>query len=189
MKARVITALFAIVLAPWSAHATITFEGLPDGTSITTQYAGLNFSNAIVFTAGGLLNELEFPPHSGVNVASDNGGPINITFTSPVLSFSGYFTYSSPLTLTGFDTLNNSVVTANSAFSSNFVSSGNSPNEFLQLAYAGGLSEVTIAGDPAGGSFVVDDINFAVAAPDTGSTVMLMGIGLAGIGWLRRTRC
>src|ERR1700722_13497991 len=81
-------------LAASPAKATlIDFEGLPDSTVVTNQYAGLLFSNAVILTAGFSLNEFEFPPHSGVNVLSDNGGPISITFDGPVLSFSGFFTY------------------------------------------------------------------------------------------------
>src|SRR5580700_6502590 len=73
--------------------ATISFETLPDGTpifdgtSITTQFPGLTFTNTTVISAGISLNEFEFPPHSGSNVAFDDGGPITIAFTNPVLSF------------------------------------------------------------------------------------------------------
>src|SRR5579859_4683074 len=81
----------------------INFEGLADGTILANQYPGLAFSNAIILTAGISLNEFEFPPHSGVNVASDNGGPITIEFSTPVVSFGGYFTYLEPLTLDAFD--------------------------------------------------------------------------------------
>jgi hypothetical protein len=38
------------------------------------------------------------------------------------------------------------------------------PNEFLQLAFASGISKLTVAGDPAGGSFVLDDLSFTPTA-------------------------
>src|SRR5580698_1855718 len=77
---------------------TLNFEDFPDGTpipdstSITTQFPGLTFTNTTVITAGISLNEFEFPPRSGSNVAFDDGGPITIAFASPTSSFSGYFT-------------------------------------------------------------------------------------------------
>src|ERR1035437_10469801 len=94
---------------------TIDFEGLPDSTILTNQYPGVTFSNAVILTAGISLDEFEFPPHSGTNVASDNGGPMTIMFGSPVTSLSGYFTYAEPLSLAGFDILSNPVGTATSA--------------------------------------------------------------------------
>src|SRR5579862_8498482 len=102
---------------------TIDFEGFPDSTPVTTQYAGLVFSNATIISAGTSLNELEFPPTSGINVVFDDGGPMSITFLTPVTAFSAFFTYSEQLTLTAIDTLNKPV-TATSLFSANFVSSG-----------------------------------------------------------------
>src|SRR5580698_6525806 len=79
------------------ADTIIDFESLNDGDLVTNQYPGLTFSNTIVLSAGISLNEFEFPPHSGTNVVSDNGGPMTITFFPPIQSFSGYFTYSVPL--------------------------------------------------------------------------------------------
>lgn len=73
--------------APAILANTIDFEGLPDSTNVTNQYSGVIFSNAIILTTGISLNEFEFPPHSGTNVASDNGGPLSITFASPVSNF------------------------------------------------------------------------------------------------------
>jgi hypothetical protein len=135
----------------------LDFEGFLDNTALTNQYPGINFTNTAIWTAGLTLNELEFPPHSGGNVAVDTGGPVTITFAVPILSFSGYFTYSLALTIEAFDSLNQNVGTTNSAFSSNFVSSGNAPNELLQVSFAGGISSLTITGGAGGSSFVFDD--------------------------------
>jgi hypothetical protein len=174
------------------AGTVLDFEGFPDSTILTSQYAGLTFTNAIILTAGVSLNEFEFPPHSGVNVASDNGGPISISFDNPILSFSGYFTYLEPLTLVGFDALDNQVASAMSAFSSNdalFGDPGSSPNEFLQLAFAGGISSVTIAGDPAGGSFVMDDVTYTSQVPEPSSRDLTMiAFAALAIRPLRRYR-
>jgi hypothetical protein len=140
---------------------TIDFEGLGDGTVLGSQYPGVEFTNASVWTAGLTLNELEFPPHSGTNVAADVAGPVTILFDTPVLNVSAFFTYSNMVTLDAFDSLNQSVGTSTSAFSSNVVSSGNAPNEMLQLSFAGGISKVTLTGTANG--FVFDDLAITTA--------------------------
>jgi hypothetical protein len=170
--------LLLAVAVPLSLKADIlTFEGFSDSTSLTTQYPGLTFTSATVITAGITLNEFEFPPHSGVNVVFDDGGPMSILFDSPVLSFSGFFTYSVPLTLAALDATSTEVASAVSAFSSNdalFGDLGSSPNEFLQLSFAAGISSITISGDPLGGSFVLDDAAYTSAVPEPASFVLML---------------
>src|SRR5262245_59187442 len=114
--------VFAALILPLTAVAgpvTIDFEDLAEASSVSSHYSGLAFSNATVLTAGLTLDEFEFPPRSGINVAVDDGGPMSLFFASPVKSVSGFFTYASSLTLHGFDTLNVEVVTVTSAFLNN----------------------------------------------------------------------
>jgi hypothetical protein len=154
---------------------TIDFETFPDATPIadstpiTTQFPGLTFTNTTVISAGISLNEFEAPPHSGMNVAFDGGGPISILFATPITSFSGYFTYYEPLAIDAFNALNNQVADAMSTYSINvgcdpgpvcLGDPSSSPNEFLQVSFTGGISSVTITGDPAGSSFVLDDATY-----------------------------
>lgn len=155
--------------------ATIDFEGFPDGTILTNQYPGVTFSNAIILTAGVSLNEFEFPPHSGVNVASDNGGLITVDFSTPIASFGGYFTYLEPLNVAAFDAGNNQVASAMSLFSNNLAclagppcsgDPGSSPNEFIRVSFTSGISSITITGDPGGGSFTLDDATYTSTAPE-----------------------
>jgi hypothetical protein len=158
---------------------TLSFEGFPDSTVLTSQYAGVSFVNTVIFSAGISLNEFEFPPHSGVNVASDNGGPISISFASPILSFAGYFTYVEPLILRAFNAADVQVASAVSTFSTNdalFGDSGSSPNELLQVLFADCISRVTITGDPFGGSFAMDDatITMTTSVPEPSSTLLLL---------------
>jgi hypothetical protein len=147
----------------------IDFEDLTDSTPVTTQYAGLTFSDTTVITAGISLNEFEFPPHSGTNVAFDDGGPISIFSDTPIESFGAYFTYTEALTLTAFDSLGDTVGTATSAFSNNLAcldgppcqgDPGSSPNEFIQIALDQTFVHITIQGDPGGTSFTMDDVTY-----------------------------
>jgi len=181
--------------ASWASVITIDFEGLLDSDLVTTQFAGVSFTNATVLTAGISLNEFEFPPSSGVNVVFDQGGPIQIVFATPVSSFSAFFTYAAPLTLTAFNGSNVEVASVSSAFMSNLALSGefgSAPNELLQLSFAGGISSITIEGDPAGGSFVMDDLNAiqiddSSVVPEPTSFVLAL-TGLSGLIVRRRIR-
>jgi hypothetical protein len=142
-------------------NAPFTFEGFLDSTILTNQYTGATFANAIILTAGISLNEFEFPPHSGSNVSSDNGGPIAISFASPLRSFSGYFTYSVPLTLQALDSSNHLLFSAASAFSNNEALSGVSgshPNELLLVNSSTGIYKIVIAGSSQGTSLTIDDV-------------------------------
>jgi len=155
-------ALLALTAQAFAGSYTIDFEGLPDGTLIDNNYSSLGviFQNAAIATAGITLNEFDFPPHSGVNVAFDALGPITLLFSTPISSFSAYFTYAELLTMTAYNAQNQVVGTASSLFSANYVSSGNPPNELIGLNFLAGISSITIAADPLGGSFTMDDASF-----------------------------
>jgi hypothetical protein len=185
--------LLCLLIPSFLFADTIDFEGLPDSTQLTTQYAGLTFTNATVITAGISLNEFEFPPNSGVNVVFDDGGPITIDFSTAVSSVGAYFTYIEPLTLDGFDATDNLLASATSAFSSNdalYGDPGSSPNEFISISDAGGISSITITGDPAGDSFVMDDLTFTpittTSAPEPSSGLLLLTSAIVLMAFHRR---
>ena len=150
-----------------AATVVLDFEGFPDSIILTNQYAGVTFANASILRAGISLNEFEFPAHSGINVASDHGGPMSLNFSSPVQSFGGYFTYAETLTIDAFGIGNTLLGSVTSPFSNNEALSGapdSSPNELLQISSLSGISRVIITGDPAGGSFALDDATYSTTS-------------------------
>lgn len=187
------------------AHAiTIDFEALTELDSVTTQFSGVTFSNATVLTSGSTLNEFEFPPSTGLNVVFDDGGAMQIDFSTAALTVSGRFTYSEALTLTAFDSLLSPVATVNSLFGSNLALSGeagSSANELLSLSFAGGISRVMITGNALGGSFTLDDFTYTTGEilpppppppppPGEGvpepASLILVALGSAGFLVMRR---
>ena len=176
-----------------AAPVTLDFEALSEFESVTTQFPGVTFSNATVLTAGSSLNEFEFPPFSGQNVVFDNGGAMTVSFASAITSFSGYFTYAAPLTLTAFDASNNAIASVSSSFGSNLALSGEPdsvPLERLSLSSATGFFSVLISGDALGGSFVVDDVTFDTPSTPTPvsepGTLSLLASGVVLFGCRRR---
>jgi hypothetical protein len=183
---------FSLLRITSAGALTIDFEGQSDFTVLADEYTGVIFSNATVITAGITLNESEFPPHSETNVVFADGGAMIITFTTPMTNVGAYFTYGVPLTLSFYDFLDNLIGTLNSAFSSNFVSSGNPPNEFLSFESGSGISKAIILGDNLGTSFVMDDLGASFVMDDLTfdppstaipepSTLLLLAGGFWGI--------
>ena len=187
----VLPLLFAGVAS--ASVSILNFEGLADGTAITTQFPGLVFTHATVLSAGASLNEFEFPPYSGANVIFDDAGPISIHFLRPVFNFGAFFTYLTPVTITASSSNNTVLGSITSHFGNNLLNSGDpgsSPNEFLFLNPGGAISDITIAGDPAGGSFTADDVTVTlpdVLTPEPSYWVML-GCGIVGLLMIRRLK-
>lgn len=176
-------------IATAQAAAPLNFEEFADGAVLDTGYAGLVFANTRILTAGVSLNEFEFPPRSGTNVATDDGGPIVVTFLSPMKSFSAYFTYAVPLVVTAYDAASTPVAQVNSLFAANTALSGDvgsAPNERIELEFASGFMSVRIAGAVDGGSFVMDDLSVA-AVPEPG-TLALFAVGALVVGGVARQR-
>jgi len=204
----IVIAIVSVIACPLSAGAvTLDFETLADLEIVTNQFAGVTFSNTVALqsfnAAGGSLFDDDFPPASGVTVVSNGtatviGGSIVIDFTTPVTSVSGLFTYAAPLTLTALDAGLSQVAQAFSALSENFVSSGGSPNELIQLAFAGGIAELRIDTASSDLLFTLDDLTFtplvvsAVPGPATiglvGAVVLGAFVGSRLLVRVRRTR-
>lgn len=185
-----------LVLAATTAPAAVItedFEAFSDLGFLSNQVPGGIFSNATVLSAGQSINEFEFPPRSGLNVVIDDSGELVIDFTSPVYEVGAYFTYLTQLTFSAYDAGLNLVATDVSDFLTNLALSGepgSAPNEFLGVSVAGGISRVVISGDPAGFSFVMDDMTVStsqvvVTVPEP-QTVSLLLAALGAVALIRR---
>ena len=198
MAVRIVRSVLASLLfclSPLGAYAlptVVDFETLSDSDALTSQLTDPTFANATVLAAGLSLNEFDFPPQSGTNVVTDDGGPITIDFASPLASVGGYLTYITQLTLEAYAGVN-LIGSVTSAFSNNSGTGGDLgsiPNEFLSLAGAG-ITRLIISGDPGGSSFVLDDLTYTPASPtsvpEPGSLALIV-IGAAFFGTGRRRR-
>lgn len=189
-----ITISLFLVFTSTAKALVIDFEDLSDLEPVTNQYSslGVDFFGATALTAGISLNEFEIPPYSGTNVVYDELGPITVTFSTPMLDVGGYFTYLLPVTITAYDSSGSIVDTVSSTYLSNMAlsgESGSSPNELLQVAYAGGISWVEIAGDLLGGSFTMDDFGGTggTSIPDP-ATVLFLGTAMATMVFFRKKK-
>jgi hypothetical protein len=171
-------ALLLLLASVQLSAGTIDFEDQADGTILTNQYPGMTFTNATVLTVGIGLNEFDFPPRSGLNVIFDDGGPITLVFASPVLSFTGHFTYLAPVTLYAYDAGHTLLATATSQYSNNLGLSGepgSRPNEPLALAFATGIARIEIRGQAAGSSLTLDDVvtnTVETSIPEPGTLIL-----------------
>ncbi len=198
--------LALLVISPIAqAQTTIGFEGLTDGTVVSTQYSGLGvtFSGGPqVETSGVSLNQFDFPPHSGSNVLANidvnsgaSTGPISGTFSSTMESIGGYFTYVDPVTLEVFDSKGNLVDSATSLTSANYTSAPGTPNEFISISLPTGFSSFEIIGNPNpnGGTFTLDDFTFSpsiASVPDSMGFLPVAAVlaCIVGFDYLTRKR-
>ena len=154
---------FALPTGAWAQTST-DFDSLNDGDTVSTKISGLTFSNAVVFTTGFSLNDLDFPTHSGKNIASDAAGPVTITFSSGINTFSAYFTHAGSIQIAAFGSDGTQLATISSA-KNNTLASGDAssaPNEKLTATSATLIAKVVISGSPTGGSFAMDDITTSI---------------------------
>ena len=169
----------ASALAIRGRAGAINFEGLDDLTILTNQYPGVVFFNATVLKSQFSLNEGDFPPRSGENVASNLSGDMLLTFKPEVESFTAYFTYTTQIKVIALDSTATQVDTSTALFTENTASSGNPPNEIFNVSSAAGITFIRI--DSAGGMFTIDDIRFtSIPEPAsmgvTGAVLLILGV-------------
>lgn len=183
-----------------ASAAVIDFEGLADFDAVTNQYAGqgVTFTGAVAAVAppSGTLNEIDFPPVSGITVVT------NDLFTSmliefgpyPFLGVSGWFTYGDygltgdPLTVSAFSPTD----ALNPILSLTLAENLGSP-ALLSFSGIGPIASLRASGG-RDSYFTLDDlsVNDAVIPGRTvvpePSAFALMVLGLAGVTLLRRLR-
>ena len=181
LKPTLALSVVAAVALSFQARAnTINFDGLPDSSVVGNTYAGqgVHVNHGVILVAGISLNEINFPPHSGTGVMSDDGSPIYISFDAPVDNVSAYFAYASLLTLTAFDGGGNTLGTLNSALNS-FLDG----NQLISLGISGIVSLQISGQDPS--SFILDDLTFQPhvngTTPDASSTLPLLALTMIAL--------
>jgi len=178
--------LLILGLAEAAPCDTLDFEGFDDQTILTNQYPGVVFGNTWILKQFYTLNEGDFPPRSGDNVASSlNNTYISVTFSEPVVSIEAYVTYSQSVDMLAFDASLTQIAKDTSLFNNNTAVSGDagsSPNEFF-IVTGNGIRQVLFIASAAPGQFTIDDLKF-VAVPEP-ATVVLVGLGLPLVALLR----
>ena len=174
--------LFIFLSISLPAQATLVdFEGLSDNLSLSNEIPGLTFNGATVLTAGLSLNEFDFPPTSGENVAAALTSLLEVTFTDLMDTVSGYFTYAEPLTFSIYDTNGGLLASIQSAVASNLGS-----NELITLSGQG----IALLRINSNSNFTLDDLSYSkasVPAPEP-ATILLLAIGAMGFGVSRFTQ-
>jgi len=193
-----LTLVFALCLALVGANTVmaaptivIDFESLADGEIVYDQFLGLGVifgANVSVLQDGTSLNP-DFPPHSGINVIYDDPalgpGAFRMIAVGPLWAMAGgYVTGNTDVTMTAY-ALDHSVLGTTSTGGANYIGAGTGllPNIFLSIT-APGIFYVVFS--DTGNSFIVDDFTLqAIPAP---GAILLGGIGIGLVGWLRRRR-
>jgi hypothetical protein len=175
-----------------SADTTLGFDDIPEGTVASNQYNGLVISGGSVLTLDSILNP-QFPPNSDPNVLYNYAdGNISILFTSAVNSIGGYITGNEIVTLSAYDgaTLLGTIATSGP----NYVGSGGTPNEFLQLLFPTITSAVFSGATGIENTYTLDDLTVGgtitvngIPEPATWA-MMLIGFGAVGASMRRRRR-
>jgi hypothetical protein len=197
----VIGALAFTLLSGISANSgtVIDFDSPDPGPLGSAFYhsQGVDFTGALILTSdslspGYMLYPLNpsFPPHSGTQVATDETTGVAIRATAVGGTWSsagGYITGSDffgngVVTETAYDSANNVLGTASTP-GGNYLGNNNSlsPNIFLNITTPG-IAYVEFKNTTD--DFTLDDFVFGVL--DTGSTLPLVGLALAGLEAVRR---
>ncbi|UCC99671.1 MAG: hypothetical protein JSW66_07250 [Phycisphaerales bacterium] len=170
----------------------IDFESLADLEIVDDQFLGLGAdfnATASILRAGTSLNEASFPPNSGSNVIYDDPalgtGIIRVDAVGALWAMAGgYVTGNTNITLTAYAS-DSSVLGTASTSGANYIGAGTGllPNIFLSVT-APGIAYVQFSDN--GNSYVVDDFTLQpIPAP---GAILLGGIGIGCVSWLRRRR-
>jgi hypothetical protein len=156
----------------------------------------VDFSSGAVYLSGlfgGSLNEAQFPPMvPGQAAFLNDADTTTLTFSQPITSFSGLFTYGGPLTLNFYAAGNVLLTTLTSQYTTNIDGGGgdpgSTPNELIDPGSLSDAVRVDILAPLT--DFTLDDLTFdssqIVAIPEP--TTALMSASAVLVLWLRRRR-
>jgi hypothetical protein len=169
--------LFALAAArPSDATSVVTidFEAQANLEVLTNQFAAdhILFGNVIVLRAFDTLNEIDFPPSSGLQAISGlDAGPAVIEFTRPATLFRVH--------LTTFETAAVTLFLDDGTSVTHLIASNLGVGEDLSFS-AGRFDRIEIAGTLSGNAFALtlDDVEFAIPEP---SAFLVMALGLVPI--------
>ena len=176
--------LFLGTAANTAQAIPIDFEIFADNFALTNEVTGLTVLGGAVLTAGLGLNEIDFPPTSGLNVLAAPSGSLTFGFLDPITDFSAYFTFNESLAFTAFNAGGDLLLSFGSTMASNLGSA--TLIQFNTL----GISSLLIA-NLGGSGFTLDDLSFSSMVPPISvsepSTLPLLAIaGLAAVLVRRR---
>jgi hypothetical protein len=167
-----------------ASNVSIDFESLALDEFVTNQFADqlVIFGNAVTLVSGISLNEIDFPPTSGVNVISGLGaGPLGAAFVQPAHFVAFSITTADTAVVRYYDTtatlLGQSLVDANLGSSSRV--------EFDTAGQV--IAGLTFSSLATNNAFflTVDDFEAAIPEP---SALLAMAVGLLPIAFAVRRR-
>lgn len=163
--------LWVALAAPAVQATTLDFEGFGDNTALVNQIPGFTFTDATIYSAGLSLNDVDFPPHSGINVVTALNSAVNIAFATPQSFVSAFFSFGDALTLVARDAGNNILTTVNSVGATVL-------GDWEQISVS--IANISSLSISSASPFTLDDLT--VPEP---SSLALAAVGLAGMGLKR----
>lgn len=182
---RWLSALWLAIAAGTAQATLVDFESFVDNFALSNEVPGLTVSGGTVVTAGISLNEIDFPPTSGLNVLAAPSGSLTLGFLEPITDFSAYLTFAEPLAFSAFGVGGNLLLSFGSPVGSNLGSTA------LINFNMPGVTLLVIAGQ-GGSGFTLDDLSFNSVTPTPTpipepSTLSLLAVALA-TALIRRRR-
>lgn len=173
----------ASLVATSTASATVlTFDGLPDG-GVPANYGGLDWSAGDWSAFSG--EQAPFTAHSGdtrITTGFDDADALAAIGLGDGKTFQGaWFSGFEDVAVT-FELFDHGVQVATSST----LTTSATPT-WLASGYAGLVDTVVVASGDQGASWVLDDLTFAAAVPEAGSTALMAG-GLLVLAAVARRR-
>jgi hypothetical protein len=157
----------------------INFEQYPEFTQITNQYTDdlATFTNSLELVAPD-YDYFDYPPHSGSGViTNDPNDPIEVDFSEPISTVTGWVSAPDGATLTLWGT--------GGEIGSYILPDTNMSNEeFLEISSIP-ITEITLSATDGADSETLDDLGY-ITTPEPGSLTLLGSGVLVMAGALRR---